>query len=42
MKLENYDLIATTEMSWDESYNWNDTIEGYKIFKRDRQGRRSR
>ena len=35
--LENHDLIAVTE-KWDDSGNWNTTIEGYKLFRSDRQG----
>jgi len=40
--LENFDLIAITGTWWDDSHNWNTTIEGYKLFRRDRQGRRDR
>lgn len=35
--LENHDLISVTE-KWDDSGNWNTTIEGYKLFRSDRQG----
>ena len=42
MHLENYDLIAVAETWWEDSHNWNTTIEGYKLFRRDRQGRRCR
>lgn len=38
--LENFDLVAITETWWDNSHNWNATIKGYKIFRRDREGRR--
>ena len=31
---ENYDLIAITEMWWDDSHNWKTTTEGYKTFRR--------
>ena len=34
--LENYDLVAITETWWDDSHNWNTTVEGYCIFRRDR------
>ena len=33
--------IAITETRWDESHNWNTLIEDYRLFRRDRQGRRS-
>jgi len=32
--------IAITETRWDESHNWNTLIEDYRLFRRDRQGRR--
>ncbi|KAK4826957.1 hypothetical protein QYF61_012806 [Mycteria americana] len=41
-QLENYDLIAITETWWDESHDWSAVIDGYKLFRRDRQGRRGR
>ena len=34
-----YDLIAITEIWWDESHNWNTLIEDYRLFRRARQGR---
>ncbi|PKU38375.1 rna-directed dna polymerase from mobile element jockey-like [Limosa lapponica baueri] len=40
MLLERCDIVAITETWWDESYNWSLGIEGYKLFRRDRQGRR--
>ncbi|PKU29771.1 rna-directed dna polymerase from mobile element jockey-like [Limosa lapponica baueri] len=40
MLLERYDIVAITETWWDESYNWSVAIEGYKLFRRDRQRRR--
>ena len=40
MCLENYDLVAITETWWDDSHNWNTTIEGYRLFRRDRLGRK--
>ncbi|KAK4810454.1 LOW QUALITY PROTEIN: hypothetical protein QYF61_004234 [Mycteria americana] len=39
-QMEHYDLIAITETWWDESCNWSAVIDGYKLFRRDRQGRR--
>ena len=32
--LENCDLIAVAETWWEDSHNWNTTIEGYKLFRR--------
>ncbi|PKU29035.1 mitochondrial fission process protein 1 [Limosa lapponica baueri] len=40
MLLESYDIVAITETWWDKSYNWSVAIEGYKLFRRNRQGRR--
>ena len=31
--LENFDLIAITGTWWDDSHNWNTTIEGYKLLE---------
>ena len=42
VELENCDLIAITEIWWGESYNWKSTIEGYKHFRKYRQGKRGR
>ena len=36
MHLESYDLVAITETWWDDSHNWNTTINGYWLFRRDR------
>ena len=36
----NCDLAATTETWWDRSHDWNVVIDGYKLFRRDRQGRK--
>jgi len=38
--LESYDLIAIMETWWDESHDWNVTLDGYRLFRRDRRGRR--
>jgi len=40
VQLGNYDLTAISETWWDESHSWNTMIEGYKLFRRYRQGRR--
>ena len=42
MQLENYDLIAITEIWWNKLYNWNAMIEGDKLFRREKQGGRGR
>ena len=39
-QLGKYDLIAITETQWDKSQSWNTLIEGYRLCRRDRQGRR--
>ncbi|GAB0209703.1 hypothetical protein GRJ2_003436000 [Grus japonensis] len=39
VQLENYDIVAITE-TWDDSQNWAAKMDGYKLFRRDRQGRR--
>jgi len=36
----NYDLVAITETWWDCSHDWSAAMDGYKLFRRDRQGRR--
>ena len=40
MHLENYDFVPITETWWNDSHNWDTTIEGYWLFRRDRQGRK--
>ena len=40
MHLENYDFVPITETWWNDSHNWYTTIEGYWLFRRDRQGRK--
>ncbi|GAB0208671.1 hypothetical protein GRJ2_003332800 [Grus japonensis] len=37
---ENYDIVAVTETWWDDSHNWSAAMDGYKLFRRDRQERR--
>lgn len=39
VQLDKYDLIAITDTWWGGSYNWNIGIDGYKLFRRDRQTR---
>ncbi|GAB0176447.1 mitochondrial enolase superfamily member 1 [Grus japonensis] len=40
VRLQGYDLIGITEMWWDSSYDWSVGMEGYRLFRKDRQGRR--
>ena len=40
MCLENNDLVAIRETWWDESHDWRTVIQGYRLFRRDRQRRR--
>jgi len=32
--------VAITKMWWNCSHDWTAAIDGYKLFRRDRQGRR--
>lgn len=36
---ENCDMVTITEMWYDHSCNWSAAMEGYKLFRRGRQGR---
>ena len=36
--LQGYDLIGITETWWDGSYDWTVGMEGYRLFRTDRQG----
>ncbi|GAB0203486.1 hypothetical protein GRJ2_002814200 [Grus japonensis] len=38
--LQGYDIIGITETWWDGSYDWSVGMEGYRLFRKDRQGRR--
>ncbi|GAB0206600.1 mitochondrial enolase superfamily member 1 [Grus japonensis] len=38
--LQGYDLIGIRETWWDSSYDWSVGMEGYRLFRKDRQGRR--
>ncbi|GAB0205799.1 hypothetical protein GRJ2_003045500 [Grus japonensis] len=40
--LQGYDLIGITETWWDSSYDWSVGMEGYRLFRKDRQGRQGR
>ncbi|PKU29371.1 rna-directed dna polymerase from mobile element jockey-like [Limosa lapponica baueri] len=37
---ENHDVVTITETWWDDSHDWSAAMDGYKLFRRDRQGRR--
>ncbi|GAB0203231.1 hypothetical protein GRJ2_002788700 [Grus japonensis] len=39
-RLPGYDLIGITETWWDSSYDWSVGMEGYRLFRKDGQGRR--
>ncbi|RMC12189.1 hypothetical protein DUI87_11325 [Hirundo rustica rustica] len=39
---QSYDVVAITETWWDVSHNWSNALDGYKLFRRDRKGRRGR
>ena len=36
---DSYDFVAITETCWDDSHDWSAAMEGYKLFRRDRQGK---
>jgi len=36
----NYDLAAITRTWWDHSHDWSAVMDGYKLIRRDRQGRK--
>ncbi|RMC05600.1 hypothetical protein DUI87_17685 [Hirundo rustica rustica] len=40
MVQQSYDVVAITGTWWDESHSWSTALNGYKLFRRDRQGRR--
>lgn len=42
VELENYDVITITETWWNNTCKWNTMIEGYKPFRKSRQGRRDK
>jgi len=35
-----YDLVAIMETWWDHSHDWSAAMDGYKLFRQDRKGRR--
>ena len=40
MQQANYDLVAITTTWWDHSHDWSAVMDGYKLFRRDREGRK--
>ncbi|PKU34993.1 rna-directed dna polymerase from mobile element jockey-like [Limosa lapponica baueri] len=36
---DSYDVVTITETWWDDSHDWSAAMGGYKLFRRDRQGR---
>jgi len=40
IRQDGYDLVTVTEMWWDDSNVWSAAMDGYKLFRRDRQGKR--
>jgi len=41
-RLQSYDLIGIMKMWWVGSYDWSVGMEGYRLFRKDRQGRQRR
>ncbi|PKU44320.1 rna-directed dna polymerase from mobile element jockey-like [Limosa lapponica baueri] len=39
---DSYDVVAITETWWDNGHDWNAAMNGYKLLRRNRQGRRGR
>ena len=37
---ESYDIVAIMETWWNNSHSWSAVMDGYQLFKRDRQGRK--
>jgi len=40
VKQDSYDLVAIRETWWDDSHDWSAVMDGYKLFRRDRRGKR--
>lgn len=38
--LTNHDLVAITDPWWDHCHDWSAVMDGYKLFRRDRGGRK--
>ncbi|TRZ07386.1 hypothetical protein HGM15179_019724 [Zosterops borbonicus] len=37
---QSYDVVTIMETWWDDSHKWSAALDGYKLFRRDRKGRR--
>ena len=37
---EGYDIMGVTETWWDNSHDWGITMDSYRLFRKDRQGKR--
>jgi len=37
---DGYDLVAIRETWWDNSHDWHNVMEGYRLFRKDRPRRR--
>jgi len=37
---DSYNLVTITETWWDDFDDWSSAIDGYRLFRRDRQGKR--
>ncbi|KAJ7410982.1 mitochondrial fission process protein 1 [Willisornis vidua] len=40
MQQKIYDIVAITEMRWDDSHDWSAAMGGYRLIRRDSQGKR--
>ncbi|PKU36607.1 adaptin ear-binding coat-associated protein 1 [Limosa lapponica baueri] len=40
VRQDSYDVVTITETWWDDSHDWNAAMNGYKLLRRNRQGRR--
>ncbi|TRZ20739.1 hypothetical protein HGM15179_006364 [Zosterops borbonicus] len=38
---QSYDVVTITEMWWDDSHTWSTALDGYRLFRRDRKGRKA-
>jgi len=36
---DSYDMVAITEMWWDNSHDWHAVMDGYRLFRKDRPTR---
>ena len=40
MRSESYDIVAIRETRWNDSHSWSAVMDGYRLFRIDRQGRK--